>query len=149
LAKGFADAEKIRGRYKLLDHTADIGIRVEAESLEELFALAACAMFDLMVDLSQVKPTKTAKISLKDDSLEDLFITWLNELIFRSDASGVFFSRFEVYSVTDGSLEASVKGEPYNEKVHSTQEVVKAATYHLLEVARSNGGWIAQVIFDV
>ena len=149
MAKAVADASKIKGKYKLVDHTADIGIRVRAESREEVFAVAACAMFDLMVDLSKVKPTKTAKVSLKDDSLEDLLVTWLNELIFRADASGMFFSRFEVHSVTDKSLEATVKGEPYDEKVHSTREVVKAATYHQLEVTRSNTGWIAQVIFDV
>ncbi len=149
MAKAVADASRIKGKYRLVDHTADIGIRVRAKSREELFALAACAMFDLMVDLPKVKPAKSAEISLKDDSLEDLLVTWLNELIFRADASGVFFSRFEVHSVTDKSLEATAKGEPYDERVHKTHEIVKAATYHQLEVTRSNGDWIAQVIFDV
>ncbi len=149
MAKAIVDASKIKGKYRLVDHTADIGIRVRAESKEEMFAVAACAMFDLMVDLSKVKPLKTARISLRDNSLEDLLITWLNELIFRADASGMFFSRFEVHSVTAESLEATVKGEPYDERVHSTREIVKAATYHQLEISRSKGDWIAQVIFDV
>lgn len=149
MAKAVADASKIKGKYRLVDHTADIGIRVRAESREEMFAVAACAMFDLMVDLSKVRPIKTTRISLKDNSLEGLLVTWLNELIFRADVSGMFFSRFQVHTVTDKSVEATVKGEPYDEKVHSTREIVKAATYHQLEVTHSSRGWVAQVIFDV
>lgn len=149
MAKGVADAGKIRNGYEVIEHTADIGICVRAKSLEELFALAACAMFDLMVDLSKVRPVQKAEISLEADCLEELLVTWLNELAFRADVNGMFFSRFEVNSVTDKSLEASVMGESYDESVHSIGENVKAATYHQLEVSRSGEGWLARIIFDV
>lgn len=149
MAKGVADAGRIKGGYETLDHTADMGISVKAPSLEELFALAAGAMFDIMVDVSTVKPAQKAEISLEAENLEELFIGWLNELSFRSEVSGMFFSKFEVDSVTDTSLKATAMGEPYDENVHSIGLSVKAATYHKLKIARTDGEWLAQVIFDV
>lgn len=144
-----ADARIIRGKYKTIEHTADIGIRVKAKTLEGLFALVACAMFDLMVDLSKVRPARKAEVSLNAQSLEELLITWLNELVFRAEVSGMFFSKFEVDSVDESTLKASVWGEPYREGKHSIRQTVKAATYHALEVSTSGGNWSARVIFDV
>ncbi len=149
MAKGVSDAQTIRGNYEVMEHTADIGICIKAETLEQLFAVAACAMFDLMVDISKVESSQRAEINLEAECLEELFVTWLNELVFRAEVSGMFFSRFEVDSVTEQSLKASVLGEPYNETIHVTGEHVKAATYHQLEISRTDGGWLAKVILDV
>jgi len=149
MSRAVTDARNLRGTYEIIEHTADIGICVKARSLEKLFATAACAMFDLMVDISKVKPLDRAEISLEADSLEDLFVTWLNELVFRADVSGMFFSRFEVASVNETSLRASALGEPYDKRVHAVGEHVKAATYHQLEVSQADGNWVARVIFDV
>lgn len=149
MAKGVADARTIRGSYKTIEHTADIGIAVEAKTVEELFASIACAMFDLMVDLSEVQPAQKAEVSLCADSLEELLVAWLNELIFRAEVSGMFFSKFEVESVGETFLVASAWGEPYRQDKHSIDQTVKAATYHELEVSQSDGSWSARVIFDV
>ncbi|MBI5116817.1 archease [Candidatus Poribacteria bacterium] len=149
MPKAIVDSSTIRGKYSVVEHTADIGIVVKASSKEEVFALAACAMFDLMVDISKVRPTQKAEISVEAGSLEELMVTWLNELVYRAEVSGMFFSRFEVNSVSDRSLTATAKGEPYNEKEHPLGENVKAATYHQLDVSRSGPEWIAKIIFDV
>ena len=149
MAKSVVDAPMIRGNYEIIEHTADIGIRVRGRTLEEVFALAAGSMFDLMIDVSQVQPVEKAEISLEAESLEELFVTWLNELVFRAEVSEMFFSRFEVDSVTEKSLRASAMGEPYKENAHSSRVQVKAATYHQLEICPSDEGWFANVIFDV
>jgi SHS2 domain-containing protein len=146
---GAADARTIKGGYKTIEHTADTGIAVKSDSLAQLFAVSACAMFDLMGDLSGVSPSHKAAVSLSADSVEELFITWLNELIFRAEVSGMFFSKFEIESIDEVSLKASVWGEPYDEDKHSMSHSVKAATYHELEVTHSDSGWSARVIFDV
>jgi SHS2 domain-containing protein len=149
MSRGAADARSIKGRYKVVEHTADIGIETESETLAELFALSACAMFDLMIDLADVRPTQKADVSLHADSQEELLVTWLNELVFRAEISGMFFSKFEVDSVDEGSLKAAAWGEPYDEDRHTIDHSIKAATYHELEVSQSDRGWSARVIFDV
>ncbi len=149
MAKAMVDAWEMQDGYKTIEHTADIGIQVKAGSAEELFALSACAMFDLMVNLTAVRPAQKAQVSLRADSLDELMVSWLNELLFRAEVSGMFFSRFEVESVSESSLTASVWGEPYNERTHSISTSIKAATYHELEIAQTAAGWSARLIFDV
>jgi SHS2 domain-containing protein len=149
MAKGTADAHTVSGTYELIDHTADVGILVNGATCEELFARGAAALFDLMVNLDKVKSTETLDIELQADSLEDLFVAWLNELLFQAEAKEMFFSRFEVSSVTNRSLKASVMGERYKEDIHVLDMQVKAATYHQLNVSPSDDGWTARVIFDV
>ena len=41
--------------YRIFDHTADLGVEVTSASLEELYAGAAFALFDLLTDLSSVR----------------------------------------------------------------------------------------------
>ncbi len=149
MSRGSADARTIKGGYTTIEHTADIGIGVKSDSLAQLFAVSACAMFDLMGELSGVRPSQKAEVSLTADSVEELLLTWLNELIFRAEVSGMFFSKFEIESVDEMSLKASVWGEIYCEDRHSMGHLVKAATYHELEVTHSDRGWSARVIFDV
>jgi SHS2 domain-containing protein len=38
-------------RYRVFDHTADLGIQVLGRTVEELFVNGAYALFDLMADL--------------------------------------------------------------------------------------------------
>jgi SHS2 domain-containing protein len=149
MSEGAVDAQSIRGKYIIVEHTADIGIEVKSKTLAGLFALSACAMFDLMVELSGVRPRQMAEVSLQADSHEELMATWLNELIFRSEISGMFFSKFEIESIDGGLLKASVWGEPYDEGRHSIDHSIKAATYHELDVSRTRRGWSARIIFDV
>lgn len=149
MVKNIVDAENIKGAYESIEHTADIGIIVRGKTLEELFALAAGAMFDIMVDVTTVAPKQKATISLEAENLEELFVAWLNELAFRSEVNGMFFSKFQVESVTDTSLRAIAMGEPYDESRHSLGVSIKAATYHELKISRIDKGWCAQVIFDV
>jgi hypothetical protein len=66
------DAEETRPRYELLDHTADLGIRVAADTLEGLFEDAGLALFDLLTDLNRVTPAARFQFSLKAESLEGL-----------------------------------------------------------------------------
>ena len=45
--------------YKYLEHEADMGIYGEGETQEEAFEEGARAMFDLMVDIKEVKSQKS------------------------------------------------------------------------------------------
>ena len=82
--------------YKFLEHQADIGILAEGKTIEESFSEGAKAMFEVMVDLDKVNPTKSVNIECKANSLENLFIEWLNELLAQQDMNDFTFSKFEL-----------------------------------------------------
>ena len=76
-------------------------------------------------------------------------VDWLSELLYLHDVENLLFKEFKVVSVGEDGLKAIAKGEPFQEGVHAIKTEVKAVTYHRLEVRKKNGGWRAQVIFDL
>lgn len=133
---------------RTIEHTADHGIEVEADSVEELFEGAASGMFSIIVNSSTVSARESRTIAIEADDLEELMFKWLNELLYVLAAEELLLSRFEVKRVEGLRLEAVVVGEPVDPARHRLGEI-KAATYHQMLVERRNGSWFARVIFDV
>ncbi len=136
-------------RFELLDHTADIGIIVHAESLQSLFETAGEALFHIITDLKKVRPNIERDIEVKAKPLERLMVDWLSDLLYLYDVENLLFKEFKVEIICEGSLKAKVRGEIYQEGVHIIKTGVKAVTYHQIEVCKENSGWRAKVILDL
>ncbi|MCD6428025.1 MAG: archease, partial [Desulfurococcales archaeon] len=70
-----------RSGYKFLEHTADAYVEVFGGSLEEIFELAAKAMFEVMVDTSKVRPVERTIIEDSGFDLENALYRWLEDLL--------------------------------------------------------------------
>jgi SHS2 domain-containing protein len=135
--------------YETFEHTADLGLRIRAADLDTLFAEAAQALFATIVeDLATVRPLQAVKVRLNEDDRELLLFDWLKELLFHFDAEHLLFGKFEV-KVDGGSLTATAWGEPLDRSRHVLEHEVKAITYHGLQVAQIEDGWMAEVIVDI
>ena len=136
--------------YELIEHTADIGIRVRASDLREIFKNAASAMFDIMAEkkpeTSSQKPENIV-VEQKAENVEELFVNWLNELLSLSATKELIFNEFKIKKIDEHNLEAEVEGEPI--KNYRVNTEIKAATYHALKIEKSKSGWQAEVILDV
>ena len=135
--------------YELIEHTADVGIRVRGADLKELFKNSASAMFDIMAETRkpEVRKLKKIKIEQRADNLEELFVNWLNELLSLSATKEKIFSDFTFKKLDEHNLEAMAIGEDI--KNYKVNTEIKAATYHELKLEQAKTGWQAQVIFDV
>lgn len=136
-------------RFELLDHTADTGIIVHADSVQSLFETAGEALFHIITDLKKVTPRIERRIEVKPQPLERLMVDWLSDLLYLYDVEHLLFKEFKVESLDEDGLRAKVKGEVYQEGVHIIKTGVKAVTYHQIEVCKENQGWRARVIFDL
>ncbi len=136
-------------KYILIDHTADIGIDVYGESLQELFANAAFALFDIITELSKVEGKIAYAISVSGIDKEQLLVNWLHELLYLHDVKNLIFNDFCITDITDNQLHATVRGDVIREDKHVIKTEIKAVTYHCLSVVRENDGWKARVIFDL
>jgi SHS2 domain-containing protein len=135
--------------YELFEHTADLGLRATAATLDELFAEAATALFSAIVeDLATVNPATSLRVDLSGTDREYLLFDWLKELLYRFDAEHLVFCRFEV-SVRDDGLTGIAWGEPLDAERHVLSHEVKAITYHELKVVPTADGWLAEVIVDI
>ena len=135
--------------YEVLEHTADIGIRVKAPDLAGLFKNAGLAIFQISCEKKETTDKKVHKIAVaqKADNLEELFINWLNELLSLSAVEALIFEEIQITKVSESLIEAVAIGS--SAKNYKMNTEIKAATYHQLKVEKGPSGWVAEVIFDV
>jgi SHS2 domain-containing protein len=135
--------------YEIFEHTADLGIRVRAGSLDELFADAARGLFSIMVaNIDAVQTVKEVTFRLFGDNYEELFHDWLAELLYTFHARRLVLAKFDV-KVGLVALTARARGEPIDPSRHAIDDEVKAITWHALKVEQDAEGWLAEVIVDV
>ncbi len=136
--------------YEYVEHTADMGLRVRGKSLSELLTNAAQGLFETIAVVATVDETESIEVHLTAESVEDLFVAWLDELIFQHETKEIFFKRAAVQQCSETEILATVYGEPANFDKHEVYTEIKSVTYHQLEVVQKpDGSWFAQVIFDL
>ncbi len=135
------------------EHGADVGVRGRGSTPEEAFVGAAQALFSLLCeDVSKVRPEIEEWVDCAASTRDELLVAFLNELISVADSRALVFGRFEVAieSAPEGfRLRGRAWGEPFDRERHEFTVQPKGATFTALEVARKDGGWIAQCVVDV
>jgi len=138
--------------YAFFDHTGDVGVTVRAPSLALLFTDAALALTDTITDRRLIAPLRSAAVDLTSTAVDLLLVDWLNDLIYRFETDSLAVGRADV-SVTarEGAwnLRGTVSGESLDPARHPVRTLVKAATYHALDVSRAADGWQATIVLDV
>ena len=132
-----------------IDHTADIGIVVRAENLQELFERAAWGMFSVITDVPNVRANDRERITVRAEDRADLLLRWLSELNFRHIIDHRLFSRFRIQSLSDQELTAELQGEKIDLDRHTIYTEIKAVTFHGLSIEQNQRGWQARIIFDM
>ena len=136
--------------YEYLEHTADMGLVVRGRNLSELLTNAAQGLFETIAVVDTVDETVSIEIHLTAESVEELFVAWLDELIYRHETEEVFFKRAEIQQCSETEMSATVYGESVNFDKHEVYTEIKSVTYHQLQVVqKDDGSWFAQVIFDL
>ena len=136
--------------FRILDHTADIGFECTGKSREDLFANAGKALVHFFVDLETIEPREELTIAVTGEDSESLLVNWLSEILFLIDADGWLLSEFQVSLRDTHSLSATARGEPWDRSRHVPKLLVKAITYHQLEITLSpDGAWHARVFLDI
>ena len=136
-------------RYEQVPHTADLAAKIYGKDLPGLFENAAYAMFDLIGDLRALATDETAKVEVEAEDTESLLISWLNELLYVSYARRALFSGFNILSLEEKKPAAEIKGQKLEGCTKRLRAEIKAATYHDLEIQRTDEGYVVTVVFDV
>ena len=137
------------GRSGTVSHTADLGLWVEADSKEALFASAATALGELMIKGPRDGEIQWLPLELDGPDLAGLLVAFLNEVVYRLDAEGLLTVAVKMGELTPENLSARLGVIPLDEEKHTPAEPVKAVTYHQAEARPHGQGWRAKVIMDV
>jgi SHS2 domain-containing protein len=139
--------------YTFLDHTADVAVELTASSAAALFADAAVAFADTLIDLDAIRETTSRTITVSAPELDLLLLDWLGELLFAFEAQNLLVRRADVNLAGEPgayTLDATIHGETLDPLRHGIKVLIKAVTYHGLAVEqRGPDDWWARVIFDI
>jgi len=139
----------MKKKYKFINHTADVGIKVWGESLKSLFENAAYSMFDIIGELDEVKVKESLGVEIEGKRTDELLADWLRNLLYKFNGEGYLLREFNIEEISNKGLKAKVRGEKLDLSRHTLKTEIKAVTYHQLEVKKIAKGWEAQIIFDV
>jgi SHS2 domain-containing protein len=136
-------------RYRVLDHTADLGLQVFGRTVEELFVNGAYALFDLLVDLEQAKSTNERIITAAGADWHELWINYLRECLYLFNGAGLIVRECCILSLNQSLVTARLQGELFDPARHRIKQEIKAVTYHQASVQTTAQGWEGTVILDV
>jgi SHS2 domain-containing protein len=132
--------------FEEVEHTADWAFRARGADLMRLFANAAGAMFELQ----ERPPLPLAEeverqVEVTGFDRETLLVNWLNELLYLQERHGEIYREFDLQEISDTRLRARLRGQ----RSPGVARVIKAVTFHGLEIKRLAEGWEATVVVDV
>jgi SHS2 domain-containing protein len=136
--------------YRLLDHTADIGIEVYGQTKKEALANTVEAMLDLIVESDSIAALEEKQLSVSGVDTADALINLLREALYLLHGQSWLCKTCEILEMEEEHMTARLQGEPYDAKKHLLKMEIKAVTYHTLKIEQvADKGWRARVIFDV
>ena len=135
--------------YAIFEHTADIGLRVTAASIDELLIDAGRGLASLLVENpNAVRPLVERRLRIDGAELDYLLFDWLTELLYVFSTERLILTHFAIRRDENG-FEATARGEPMDPKRHHMEHEVKAITYHDLTCHPTANGYEAEVIVDI
>ena len=140
------------GTWNVLDAiaVADCALEVRGVDLDDLFATAALALADTMVDPTTLPGDVHRTLRLEARELDLLLHDWLSELIFLKDSERLVFPD-TIVSVqpSPATLSARLTGGHIDPARTVRRADAKAVTFHQFMLERRATGWYARVVIDI
>jgi SHS2 domain-containing protein len=134
--------------YEIIDHTADIGIKVMGNTLSNVIEKSILALSNLMIGKVKIIGKEKRKFNIEEENIEIALVRILEEILYLFENQRFAVSRCKV-DKKKNNYEIELKGKVYDlEEVKEATEI-KAVTYHKLSVKQLNDNWMATVIFDI
>ena len=135
--------------YEVLEHTADVGLRATADTVEALFAEATRGMAELAGVWSAGTEGEEVPIEADGGDLEGVLVEWLSETLYVHDSRNAALHRVDLDRVSDTTARGSIFVSPLSQERAEEGTQIKAVTFHQLEVRQTDDGWTARVFFDI
>jgi len=145
-------------KFQILEHRADLKIRIFGKTKEELFLNAVLAMASgLRPKIKNQKspkeslrfptgPAKIKKIKVSSSNLETLLVDFLSEVLYLTQVNKEIYTDVKFKKFSDKEISAEIMGR----KVERFGEDIKAVTYHNLDVhQKEDGSWEGTILFDI
>ncbi|MEM4222168.1 MAG: archease [archaeon] len=134
-------------KFKFFPHTSDVRIEAYGNNLEECFENGALALFEIMTNTEKVREIKKIEDSVSSESLEELLYSFLEKLLIYHDSDNLLFKTFKIKIKKNAKykLEFVAFGEEFDPKRHESRTLVKAITFHEIEIKENKIHFIVDI----
>ncbi len=135
--------------YKVLPHTADVRLWVEADGLEELFTASLEGMAGFIKE-SQTDLQKGNRVEntlrIEAPDITALLIDFLSSVLTMTHERKAVFNEVSFEKLNDTSLNCTIKGF----ETDGFDDDIKAVTYHEADVKKNSAGrFETMIVFDI
>jgi SHS2 domain-containing protein len=132
--------------HRWIEHTAELQLEIHARSEAAIFRQAVLALRELLEE--DAEPATGARVERPVEAEATdrgaLLAEWLAELVFLAETEGLVPDEARDLVVGEDTVTATVVG-----RTCEPRHLVKAVTYHDLELHRDRDGWRGNVVLDV
>lgn len=136
-----------------IEHTADIGLKIEGSTLPLFFANAAFGFYHLLYESLEVPCVCVQDILLQENALHHLLVAWLSELNYLLNIDHFVTNEIRDLTITERDkkfdLHAILAGDKNITYLTRAKFEIKAVTYHQLKIDRNRSGYRARIFFDI
>jgi len=133
--------------FEILEHTADLKVKVFGKTKKDLFENAMIGMLKAAKYQKKLKSQNSkVKIKIKSMDLPSLLVDFLSEILYLVETKKMVFEKVEFKKFTENEIEAILIGKPLKRMgVH-----IKGVTYHDLDIHQEKDKtWQATILFDI
>jgi len=137
-------------KYEIIEHTADMGLRLYGNDLEELFGNGFQGLLEQVAEemLDGFSGNDIKKIKLEAPDKEALLVDFLNELLYLINVEKWMPVKIKELHISNNRLIAEFNGGKFGfHDIIKTE--IKAATYLNIEIKKIGDIWVTDVFFDV
>ncbi len=135
--------------FSLLDHTADLYIKVLGLDLKDLFEKAAKSLMHIIVGSGCYRGPNTIRLSVGGEDLADLIVCWLGEILYIFEGEKQIVTKVSIDTISPYHIDATLETVFFDPNLHEVLCEIKAVTYHQVEVMEKADHWEAKIIFDL
>ena len=132
-------------KFEILEHKADLKIRVFGKDLRELFLNAIVGMFEEAGYESEGEEIKR-EIKISSLDLPSLLVDFLSEVLYLCEVNKEVYHKVLFKNLTEKELKGILIGKP----LKRMGVYIKAVTYHDLDIRqRKDKTWEVTILFDI
>jgi len=144
--------EVIMGEFLLVNHTADVGLQITADSIEDLFVTAAKGWLSLVMPNVDRQVKQEKPLIIESETLEELLVEFLSELNYLLFVKNWIAKDVKEISIKkmDGnySLNSLIVGDIRSSENQPILLEIKAVTFYDLEIVKVGDQYQTRIIFD-
>jgi SHS2 domain-containing protein len=132
--------------HRWIEHTAELQLELHARSEAAIFRQAVLALRELLEEDAGAATGERVERPVEAEATDRgaLLAEWLAELVFLAESDGLVPEEVRDLVVGEDSVTAVVAG-----RLDEPRHLIKAVTYHDLELRRDRDGWRGNVVLDV